>query len=136
MRFFSEAAPIDAIENSHIGSRPARRSGQRTLDDLRAIPWVFSWSQARFNLPGWYGVGSAFHQVCGDDEAPWNLCRQAAKGWPFLSNLLHNVEFRVAAADEEMMAEYAALVDDPRRPRARYVSIPPFPHYRGRETSC
>jgi phosphoenolpyruvate carboxylase len=121
MGFFSQATPIDAIENSHIGSRPARRSGQRTLDDLRAIPWVFSWSQARFNLPGWYGVGSAFHQVCGDDEARWNLCRQAAKDWPFLSNLLHNVEFSVAAADEEMMAEYAALVDDPTI-RERFLS--------------
>jgi phosphoenolpyruvate carboxylase len=125
MRFFSEATPIDAIENSHIGSRPARRSGQRTLDDLRAIPWVLSWRQARFNLPGWYGVGSAFHQVRGDDEARWNLCRQAAKGWPFLSNLLHNVEFSVAAADEEMMAEYAAQVDDPtiREDRVRAMSL-------------
>jgi phosphoenolpyruvate carboxylase len=121
MDFFSQATPIDAIENSHIGSRPARRSSQRTLDDLRAIPWVFSWSQARFNLPGWYGVGSAFHQVCQDDEARWNLYRQAAKDWPFLSNLLHNVEFSVAAADEEMMAEYAALVEDPTI-RERFLS--------------
>ncbi|MBV8842356.1 MAG: phosphoenolpyruvate carboxylase, partial [Bryobacterales bacterium] len=63
IEFFSQATPVDAIESSHIGSRPARRTGRRTIQDLRAIPWVFSWSQARFNLPGWYGMGSAFERV-------------------------------------------------------------------------
>jgi phosphoenolpyruvate carboxylase len=112
MEFFAHATPIDAIESSRIGSRPARRTGRRTLDDLRAIPWVFSWSQARFNLPGWYGVGSAFHEVCGADPGRWSLFVRAAKEWPFLSYLLHNVEFSVAAADPELMAEYAMLVED------------------------
>jgi len=74
---------------------------------------VFSWSQARFNLPGWYGVGSAFEAVCGDDEARWDLLGKSAKGWPFLSYVLHNVEFSVAAADLEIMSEYAGLVEDP-----------------------
>jgi phosphoenolpyruvate carboxylase len=111
--FFSQATPIDAIENSRMGSRPARRTGKRTIEDLRAIPWVFSWSQARFNLPGWHGVGSALQQVCGSDDRLWNLLAQGAKDWPFLSYLLHNVEFSVAAADPELMAEYAALVEDP-----------------------
>jgi len=110
--FFSAATPIDAIESSHIGSRPARRSGQRTIEDLRAIPWVFSWSQARFNLPGWYGVGSAFDSVCGEDEGRWRVLAQAASEWPFLSYVLHNVEFSVAAADVEIMTEYAGLVED------------------------
>ncbi len=112
MEFFAQATPIDAIENSRIGSRPSRRTGRRTLEDLRAIPWVFSWSQARYNLPGWYGVGSAFHEVCGDDPARWDLFAHAAKDWPFLSYVLHNVEFSVAAADPELMAEYASLVED------------------------
>src|SRR5690606_13638317 len=58
MPFFSQATPIDAIESSRIGSRPARRTGQRSLADLRAIPWVFSWSQARYYLSGWYGAGT------------------------------------------------------------------------------
>lgn len=57
--FFSRATPIDVIEQSRMGSRPARRTGERTLADLRAIPWVFSWSQSRFYLSGWFGVGSA-----------------------------------------------------------------------------
>jgi phosphoenolpyruvate carboxylase len=115
--FFSEATPIDAIEASHIGSRPARRSGRRTIDDLRAIPWVFSWSQARFNLPGWYGVGSALESIAQDDPAGWALLRRAAREWPFLSYVLHNVEFSVEAADAGLMAEYASLVED-EAPRA------------------
>jgi phosphoenolpyruvate carboxylase len=112
VNFFSQATPIDAIEHSRIGSRPSRRTGHRTLEDLRAIPWVFSWSQARFNLPGWYGVGSAFEQICGTDAGRWQLFVQAAQEWPFLSYLLHNVEFSVAAASTEFMADYAGLVED------------------------
>jgi len=112
VEFFAQATPIDAIEQSRIGSRPSRRSGQRTMEDLRAIPWVFSWSQARFNLPGWYGIGSGIQKVCGDNEDTWSRLSLAAKDWPFLSYLLHNVEFSIAAADREIMAEYADLVED------------------------
>lgn len=112
VEFFSDATPIDAIECSRMGSRPARRTGKRTIHDLRAIPWVFSWGQARFNLPGWYGVGSGFEAVRESDPAAWRLLQRAAHEWPFLVYVLHNVEFAVAAASPEIMAEYAALVDD------------------------
>jgi phosphoenolpyruvate carboxylase len=112
VEFFSQATPVDAIESSHIGSRPARRTGRRTIDDLRAIPWVFSWSQARFNVPGWYGVGSAFERVRESDAAGWKLLSRAAREWPFLTYLLHNVEFSVMAADPGLMAEYASLVEN------------------------
>jgi phosphoenolpyruvate carboxylase len=112
VEFFSQATPIDAIERSHIGSRPARRTGGRSIDDLRSIPWVFSWSQARFNLPGWYGVGSAFQQLRDGEPRAWDAVTRAAREWPFLSYLLHNVEFSVAAADPGIMAEYASLVRD------------------------
>ncbi|MEO1273677.1 MAG: phosphoenolpyruvate carboxylase, partial [Myxococcota bacterium] len=61
--FFSQATPIDVIEASRIGSRPARRTGRRSLGDLRAIPWVFAWNQSRFVLPGWFGLGSALLQL-------------------------------------------------------------------------
>jgi len=110
--FFSQATPIDAIEASHIGSRPARRTGRRTIDDLRSIPWVFSWSQARFNVPGWYGIGSAFQRLRDADPQAWDAVTKAAREWPFLSYLMHNVEFSVAAADPGIMAEYASLVAD------------------------
>ena len=63
MSFYSQATPIDALEISSIGSRPSRRTGKRTLADLRAIPWVFSWNQSRYYLPGWYGVGSALEAL-------------------------------------------------------------------------
>jgi phosphoenolpyruvate carboxylase len=112
VEFFSGATPIDAIEASHIGSRPPRRTGSRTIKDLRAIPWVFSWSQARFNVPGWYGVGAAFERVRTTDPATFELLARAAHDWPFLSYLLHNIEFSVEAADCGIMAEYAALVGD------------------------
>ncbi|HLK51275.1 MAG TPA: phosphoenolpyruvate carboxylase [Bryobacteraceae bacterium] len=112
VEFFSQATPIDAIECSHIGSRPARRTGRRTVQDLRAIPWVFSWSQARFNLPGWYGAGGAFQRIRECDGAAWEALAGAARTWPFLSYLLHNIEFSVVAADAGLMREYAALVED------------------------
>ena len=112
LEFFSQATPLDVIESSHIGSRPARRTGKRTIADLRAIPWVFSWSQARFNVPGWYGVGSAFARVRDQDPAGWRRLQRAAGAWPFLAYLLHNVEFSVTAADTGLMSEYAELVED------------------------
>lgn len=112
IEFFAQATPLDAIECSHIGSRPARRTGRRTLQDLRAIPWVFSWSQARFNLPGWYGVGGAFQRIRELNPAGWERLLRAARAWPFLSYLLHNVEFSVVAADPSVMAEYATLVEN------------------------
>jgi phosphoenolpyruvate carboxylase len=112
IEFFTQATPIDAIESSRIGSRPPRRSGQRTIQDLRAIPWVFSWSQARFNLPGWYGVGSAFLRLRESDPAGWRSIRSAVRDWPFLSYALHNVETSVGEAHAGLMREYAALVED------------------------
>jgi phosphoenolpyruvate carboxylase len=117
LEFFSQATPIDAIECSHIGSRPARRTGQRTLQDLRAIPWVFSWSQARFNLPGWYGLGGAFQRLREQDGKAWSCLLRGARQWPFLSYLLHNVEFSIVAADPAIMAEYAELDENQDRRR-------------------
>jgi phosphoenolpyruvate carboxylase len=110
VEFFSQATPVDAIESSHIGSRPARRTGGRTIQDLRAIPWVFGWSQSRFNLPGWYGVGSAFQRAREGEPRAWSALTKSARSWPFLSYLLHNIEFSVAAADPVLMAEYSGLV--------------------------
>ncbi len=122
VEFFSQATPIDAIECSHIGSRPARRTGRRTVEDLRAIPWVFSWSQSRFNLPGWYGLGSAFQQACAENPQSWDVLSAEVKRWPFFANLLHNAEFSVAAADEGLMKEYADLVEDPQL-RSRILNM-------------
>lgn len=111
--FFEQATPIDAIEQSRIGSRPARRTGAKTLADLRAIPWVFSWSQARFHLPGWYGVGAALEWLRENSPEDWNKIREGIRDWPFLSYLLHNVEASLMMADRGYMEMYATLVTNP-----------------------
>ena len=113
MEFYSQATPIDVLEQSSIGSRPSRRTGQRTLADLRAIPWVFSWNQARFYLPGWYGVGSALQGLRAEDAPAFeNLKECVGGGWPFLRYVLMNVETNIASADPGIMSDYAALVAD------------------------
>ncbi len=110
VEFWSAATPIDALELASIGSRPARRTGRRTLDDLRAIPWVFSWNQARYYLPGWYGVGTALARLRDADPAMFDLLRDEGIRWPFLRYVLNNVETSLASADPGIMREYAALV--------------------------
>ena len=115
MEFYSQATPIDALEQSSIGSRPSRRTGPRTLADLRAIPWVFSWNQARFYLPGWYGVGSALARLRDEDGAGFAELRSTLDGgWPFFRYVLMNVETNLASADREIMSQYAALVGNER----------------------
>jgi phosphoenolpyruvate carboxylase len=106
--FFRQATPIDVIEQTQLGSRPSRREGAGTLDDLRAIPWVFSWSQARFHLPGWYGVGTALDWL--RRERPEDFERM--RDWPFLSYLLHNAEASLMMAHPGLMRLYASLVEE------------------------
>ena len=110
--FFQQATPIDVIEQSRIGSRPSRRTGEPTLEDLRAIPWVFSWSQARFHLPGWYGVGAALDSLQREHPSGWKDLREGIRKWPFLAYLLHNVEASLMMAHPEIMRLYASLVHD------------------------
>ncbi|NJK80613.1 MAG: phosphoenolpyruvate carboxylase [Chloroflexaceae bacterium] len=112
LRFFRQATPIDVIEQSRIGSRPARRTGQQTLADLRAIPWVFSWGQARFYLSGWYGVGSALEALQQHDPAAFAMAQQHLITWAPLHYILSNVATSIAAVDTEMMQAYAALVEE------------------------
>lgn len=112
LSFFRQATPVDALEESRIGSRPARRTGQATLADLRAIPWVFSWSQARFYLSGWYGVGSALAELQRADPAAFADLGRHLIGWAPLHYILSNAATSVAIADPEVMGWYAELVDD------------------------
>ena len=114
MSYFSEATPIDALETSRIGSRPSRRTGQRTLADLRAIPWVFSWNQSRHYLPGWFGVGSALQHLQAEHPKLFQNLRANLKKSPFLYYLLTNVETNLASADREIISIYAGLVGDTR----------------------
>lgn len=112
MEFFRQATPIDALEHGCFGSRPARRTGTATLDDLRAIPWVFSWTQSRYYMPGWFGVGSALDKLKQEDPENFALLSQMIHEEPFLRYLLTNVETNLVSADQDLMAAYAGLVTD------------------------
>jgi len=113
--FFERATPIDVIENARIGSRPARRTGRRTLEDLRAIPWVFAWNQSRFVLPGWYGLGSALARLQRDDPALFDALRNAkhrSDRWAPFHYMISNAATAWVTTDTDIMARYAALVTD------------------------
>lgn len=112
LTFFREATPVDVIELSSIGSRPSRRTGQRSLEDLRAIPWVFSWNQSRFYMPGWYGVGSALEGLHMDDPENFDSLKHYAQEWPLLRYILLNVDTSIESADLSLMHKYASLVSD------------------------
>jgi len=112
VKFFSQATPIDVIELSSIGSRPARRTGKRSFGDLRAIPWVFSWSQARFFLTGWYGVGYALERLQNENPKAFaDLSEEAVNFMPF-RYIITNASSAIALTDTEIMKNYASLVDD------------------------
>ena len=114
IEFYRQATVIDALENSRIGSRPARRTGKKgfSISDLRAIPWVFSWTQARFYLPGWFGVGSALQTLKHDDPAGFAKFKEALPRSTFMSYVLTNVETNLASANLELMSDYANLVEN------------------------
>jgi phosphoenolpyruvate carboxylase len=129
--FFRLATPIDEIATLRLGSRPAARgrapgaeavaaattagagSGSASIADLRAIPWVFAWSQARIELPGWFGLGSALeaHAAAHGDAGIATLARLYAR-WPFLASLVDNAELALARADLGVARQYAALAGD------------------------
>lgn len=112
VKFFAQATPIDIIESSSIGSRPARRTGKRSFGDLRAIPWVFSWSQARFFITGWYGVGSALARLKEQDPEGFELLSQHAVRFMPFRYIITNTSSAIALTDLEITKEYCSLVDD------------------------
>ncbi len=132
IEFFQGATPIDALEHARIGSRPARRTGKRSVEDLRAIPWVFSWNQSRFYLPGWYGIGSALRRLSNEDTLAFEQLTGDVRNWPFMRYVLTNVETTLASADLELMSAYAELVED-RAVRARFMDEISAEWHRSRE---
>lgn len=124
IEFYRLVTPIDALENSRIGSRPARRTGKKghSIADLRAIPWVFSWTQARFYLPGWFGVGSALEALQQSSPQEYAALKQALGRSTFLGYVFTNVETNLASANLDLMAEYASLVEDPEL-RDRFMNL-------------
>lgn len=112
-RYFSESTVISEIATLNIASRPASRTKSMAIEDLRAIPWVFSWAQCRLMLPGWYGFGAAVKAWLRDHPQGMGLLREMFRQWPFFASLLSNMDMVLAKTDLAIASRYAGLVSDP-----------------------
>jgi phosphoenolpyruvate carboxylase len=110
--YFRAATPIAEIAELNIGSRPASRTSSNRIEDLRAIPWVFSWGQCRLMLPGWYGFGTAVETWMGGDAGKLALLREMHEQWPFFASVLSNMAMVLAKTDLAIASRYAELVPD------------------------
>lgn len=115
--FFFDATPVREIAKLNIGSRPASRKASQKIEDLRAIPWGFSWGQCRMTLPGWYGFGSAVESflsqpTAANKKAALSLLQKMYKEWPFFRTLLSNMDMALAKSDLALASRYSELVPD------------------------
>ena len=106
IEFYTGATPIDVLEHSNIGSRPVRRTGQRSLEDLRSIPWVFSWNQSRFNLSGWFGVGLAMIEFQEKYPEDFDYLKNLVDKWSFLRYSLIQIESNLLISNKEIMENF------------------------------
>ena len=114
LEFWKQATPIDEISNLKFGSRPTYRRATQSVADLRAIPWVFSWMQSRYNFPGWYGLGAALEAVIARGPQGRRLLRRMYAEWPFFQTLIDNAQLTIRKADMGIAHLYASLVSDHR----------------------
>lgn len=126
--YFFQATPIREIAELNIGSRPASRKPSQRIEDLRAIPWGFSWGQCRLTLPGWYGFGTAVHQFLEDNPAmerreAQGLLQKMYRQWPFFGSLLSNMDMVLAKSDLALASRYAELVSDARLRKRIFTAI-------------
>jgi phosphoenolpyruvate carboxylase len=112
VQYFRESTPLAEIATLNIGSRPASRKPSERIEDLRAIPWVFSWAQCRLMLPGWYGFGSAIAAYLADTPDGLPMLQRMAQHWPFFRTLLSNIDMVLAKSDLAVASRYAELVQD------------------------
>ncbi len=112
LRFFEQATPILELGWLNIGSRPARRAKGRSIEELRAIPWVFAWMQSRYVLPSWYGVGGALEELVSENPGCLEELQQMYREWPFLRAFLDNMQMTLSKADMHIAQHYASLVED------------------------
>jgi phosphoenolpyruvate carboxylase len=112
LTYFRQATPIEEMAHFKIGSRPARRGSSTALEQLRAIPWVFSWMQCRHALPGWYGLGSAVEEFLVESPGALATLQEMYRRWPFWQTLIDNAQMILAKADMSIARLYADLVDD------------------------
>ena len=98
VEYFHQATPLDELALLNIGSRPARRKAGSGLEGLRAIPWVFAWTQSRVTLPGWFGLGAALEAWAGEDEARWQTLSTMYREWSFFRTLVDNCQVSLRKA--------------------------------------
>ena len=128
-KYFFSATPICEIAELNIGSRPASRKPSQKIEDLRAIPWGFSWGQCRLTLPGWYGFGSAIEQFLAQGNSPESrkaalaLLKKMYRQWPFFRTLLSNMDMVLAKSDLALASRYAELVDDAKLRKKIFTAI-------------
>jgi phosphoenolpyruvate carboxylase len=127
--YFFSATPIREIAELNIGSRPASRKASQNIEDLRAIPWGFSWGQCRLTLPGWYGFGAAIEQRLNQGDSPasrkeaLSLLQKMYQQWPFFRTLLSNMDMVLAKSDLALASRYAELVGDARLRKKIFTAI-------------
>jgi phosphoenolpyruvate carboxylase len=130
--YLETATPVEAMGRLNIASRPARRRSGGSIEDLRAIPWVFAWTQSRANLPGWFGVGTALNSWAGEDEARWEELRELTRTHPILEATLANAEMVLAKTDLAIHDDYARLAPD----RVREALLPAIRAEHGRTVAA
>ena len=122
--YFYEIAPLDAIARLNIGSRPShRKKADRSLDSIRAIPWVFGWAQSRHTLPAWYGLGTALEQWRSGDPQRLAKLQRMYEDWPFFRALLSNIQMALFKAEPSIARQYADLDSDAKRSREIFGKI-------------
>ncbi len=121
--YFRAATPIRELSDLNIGSRPASRKSSSRIEDLRAIPWVFSWSQSRLLIPGWYGFGTAVTEWLAANRDGLALLQDMNRRWPFFGTLLSNLDMVLAKTDLGIASRYAELVDDAALRDAVYARV-------------
>ena len=127
LTYFEQATPVNELEHAQIGSRPARRSKGRKLEDLRAIPWVFGWMQSRHALPAWFGIGYALEKFAAKGHEHEAQLQDMMSKFPLFSDLIRNVELAMAKADISIAQLYASLVkDEPLRERVWTMIVDEF----------
>ena len=126
--YFMHATPLKEIAQLNIGSRPASRKALASIQDLRAIPWAFSWGQCRVTLPGWFGLGGAVHEFLHEKgglpiQDRRRLLQEMYQSWPFFNTLLSNIDMVLAKSDLGLARVYNALVPDARLRRKVFTAI-------------
>lgn len=112
MTFFKESTPLPEVGELNIGSRPSKRKGSDRFEDLRAIPWVFAWTQSRYLLPAWYAAGTAFSKFVNDDPARLETLRTMYREYSFFKSLIDNLQMALGKADLMIARQYAGMIED------------------------